>query len=316
VTIAVIDGDIVAFRAAAANESRSIKATHKETGVTTEHAHRTALKEHIKGVFDLDEFDIEDVQEPGDIRHALHAARTTIEGVCKTCAAESFEIYLSGDNNFRLDLPLPTRYKSNRDNTYRPSQLPIVREYLLNKYNAKLVHGREADDMLAQRSYEGIKNKQKIIQVTIDKDAYGYSGWLYNWTKMNEPMLIKGLGEIQMEDKKLKGFGRKWFYAQWVMGDSTDGFRPADLSGKKFGDASAYKLLKDCTTDKECVEAVYKQYKSWYPSELEYMDWSGSTNVTDVIGLMDMYAACAHMKRFDADVFNTRKLLDNLEIDY
>jgi hypothetical protein len=314
-TILIIDGDILSFRCAAANESRSIRVTHKVTGQQTQHAHRTAFKEHIRGSFEVDEFDVEDVQTCEDISHAYHAINTCIEAWMKSCDASSYEVYVSGDDNFRDSLPLPTKYKSNRTGI-KPLQLSDCREYLVKKYKAKIVHGREVDDMLAQRCYEGLQQKIKTVAVTIDGDQQGVAGWMYNWTKMREPKLVTGLGEIELvkDNKDFDGYGRKFYYAQWVLGDATDCFKPCELAKKKFGVVAMYNLLKDCKTDKECVEAVYNQYKIWYPEPTTYTAWEGTEHTKSVIEIMDMYAACAHMKRFEDDVFDTKKLLDKLEI--
>ena len=318
-TILVIDGDLVAFRSAAANEARSIRVTHKETGQTTSHAHKTAFREHIKGVFDESEFDIEEVRTPEDISYAFHAINTTIEGLAKTCKAGEIEVYLGGKNNFRDNLPLPSKYKGNRPES-RPVQLKECRDYLVKRWKAKIVDGREVDDMLAQRCYDGIKSRQKIIAATIDGDQNGVAGWMYNWTKMDKPFLVKGLGEIHLNDdrKDFDGYGRKFFYAQWVYGDwSTDHFKPSEIAGKKFGVVAMYNLLKDCETDKECVQAVYNQYKKWYPKEpIVYKDWQGNEQSKSLIEIMDIYASCAHMKRWEYDVFDTQALLDKLGIEY
>ena len=312
--ILVIDGDIVAFRCAAANETRSIKVTHKITGQSTSHAHRTAFKEHIKDSFEIDEFEIEDVQTAGEIKFALHAINTTIEALVKTCEATEYEVYMSGKGNFRLDLPLPTRYKSNREST-KPLQLKECREFLQARHKAIVVDGQEADDKLSSRCYEGVQNKVWICQATIDKDALSNAGWVYDWTKMDKPKKITGLGELEIDNKGvLRGWGRAWFYAQWVKGDAVDGFKPCEISGKKFGDMGCYNLFKTCTTDKEYVQAIYSQYKKWYPAVVEYTDWQGVKHTTDAIGLMDLYAACCHMVRFEGDKIDTKNLLNKLGV--
>jgi hypothetical protein len=318
-TIAIIDGDIISYRCAAANESRSVKVTHKTTGQTTEHAHRTAFKEHIKGVFEADEFIVEDVQTAEDIKFAYHAMKTTIESLCKSCDTDEYEIYLSGDSNFRDSLPLPTKYKSGRENTIRPLQLKECRNYLVKHHKALHAVNEEADDILARRCFEGVKYKVKTIACTIDGDQNGVEGYMYNWTKMQEPYRVKGLGYIELvkDGKDFDGYGRKFFYAQFLLGDSTDGFKPCQIAGKKFGVAGLYKVLGECKTDKQCMEAVYKQYKTWYPNEFtEYIDWTGKQQKVTLFELMDMYAACCHMKRFEGDVFNTKALLDKLGIKY
>lgn len=316
-TIAILDCDIIAYRCAAANERRSIKATHNVTGQVSEHAHRTGFKEHIKGAFEPEEFTIEDQQHPEDISHAFHAMNTTIEALTKSCKADEVELYISGKDNFRDLLPLPTKYKSGRS-SIKPSQLIDCRNYLINKKGAIVVDGREVDDILAQRCFEGLQYGEKTIACTIDGDQNGVEGWMYNWTKQQEPFLIKGLGKIEItkNNKDFDGYGRKFYYAQWVLGDSTDCFRPAEISGKKFGVVAMYNLLRECKTDKECVEAVYGQYKKWYPEPVTYTAWDGVEHTKDVIAIMDMYAACAHMMRFEGDVFDTKKLLNNLKIQH
>jgi len=316
--IAVIDCDLVAFRCSAANESRSIKVTHKVTQQVTEHTHRTALKEHIKGVFDISEFEIEDQQHPEDISHAFHAMNTTIEALAKSCDADNVELYISGKDNFRDSLPLPSRYKGTRSGSIKPAQLKECRDYLINKKGAVVVDGQEVDDTLAQRCYEGLKEGVATIACTIDGDQNGVAGYMYNWNKMREPKLVQGLGYIGLikDNKDFDGYGRKFFFAQWVLGDSTDCFKPCEIAGKKFGVVAMYKLLGECKTDKECVEAVYKQYKTWYPSPVTYTAWDGVEHTKDAIALMDLYAACCHMRRFEGDVFDTKKLLDRLAIQH
>lgn len=316
-TIAVIDADIVAYRCAAAAETRSIKAVHITTGQEIKCAHRTSLKEQIKDTFEIGEFEIIDVQTPEDIANAIHAMNTCVDAFKKSCKADKVELYISGKDNFRDSLPLPSKYKGNRTGL-RPLHLAKCRDYLI-KNGAEVINGSEVDDMLAQRCYEGMKSRDKVIAVTNDGDQNGVEGWMYNWTKQFEPKLIKGLGEIHLTEnrKDFDGYGRKFFYAQWVYGDwNVDRFKPAELSKKSFGVVALHKLLENCKTDRECVEAVYKQFKSWYPAEVVYNDWTGKQHTTDAIGLMDLYAACAHMLRFDGDVFDTRALLTKLQIEH
>lgn len=316
--IAIIDGDLIAYRAAAANETRSVRVTHKVTGQVTEHAHRTGFKEHIKGIFEADEFLIEDVQTPEDIKFALNGAKSSIKSLCDACEADEYEVYLSGKTNFRDALPLPTKYKSSREGGIRPMQLKECREYLVKHHEAFHAEGCEADDKLAQRCYEGLRSGDITIACTIDGDQNGVAGWMYNWNKMSAPKLVSGLGSIELikDNKDFDGYGRKFFFAQWVLGDATDCFKPCEIAKKKFGVVAMYNLLKDCNTDRECVEAVYKQYKTWYPGVVEYTCWEGKQHTTDAIGLMDLYAACAHMVRFPGDRIDTRKLLTKLEIPF
>jgi hypothetical protein len=187
---------------------------------------------------------------------------------------------------------------------------------------AVIIDNYEVDDKLAMRCHEGLQQGVKTIAATIDGDQNGVAGWMYNWNKHSEPFLVQGFGEIHLvkDNKDFDGYGRKFFYAQWVLGDSVDVFKPCEVAKKKFGVVSMYNLLKDCTNDKEAVQAVYNQYKSWYcPNGCEpvmYIDWQGGSQSKTLIELMDMYAACAHMLRWEGDVFNTEALLDKLGITY
>lgn len=315
-TIVVIDGDIVAFRCAAANEKRSIKATHKTTGQEIVCAHRTAFKEQIRDVFQPEEFDIIDVQTAEDISHAIHGMKTTVAALKKSCNADEVEIYLSGKNNFRDSLPLPTKYKDREG--IKPTQLKDCRKYLEEKMGAIIVDNWEVDDKLAMRCHEGLQQGIKTIAATIDGDQNGVAGWMYNWNKHSEPFLVQGFGEIHLvkDNKDFDGYGRKFFYAQWVLGDSVDVFKPCEVAKKKFGVVAMYNLLKDCKNDKEAVQAVYNQYKAWYGLEVNYTDWQGIEHIkVPLTAFMNMYAQCCHMLRFEGDIFDTEKLLNKLKIE-
>jgi hypothetical protein len=312
----IIDGDIVAFRCAAGNEVRSILVTHKQSFNQTRYKHRTEFRAALSADDKESDYDVVDVQTTEDVKFALHAVNTTIQSFKNICGTDSIEVYISGKNNFRDVLPLPTKYKSGRSDI-KPLQLKACREHLVNKYGAIACHGREADDLLAQRAYEGIRDGVVNIAVSIDKDNAGCEGWLYNWLKMSKPELTQGLGSLELNDKNaLSGKGRKWWYAQIVKGDATDGFKPSQIANKKFGDVSCFKLLAGCKTDKECMQAVYNQYKSWYPERIVYTDWTEKTQDMSIFEFMDMYIACVHMRRWDNDVVSSQALLDKLGIAY
>lgn len=314
--LVVIDGDLVAYRAAAANEKRSIIATHKPTGRKKKFDNRTELKEYISDKnFEMLDFEIEDVQEAEDIRFALHSIKTTIKGLCDSCGGNNYIVVVSGEDNFRKSIPLPTQYKSNRKDMTHPLQLKEVKEYILKHHPSEVAIG-EADDVLSAYAYKGWKEKKKIVQCSIDKDALSNVGWLYDWTKMSEPIFINGLGELHEEGKKIKGTGRKWFYFQTIVGDPIDGYKPSELCGIKFGDRSAYKLLNDLQTDKECWQAIVDIYKSWYPSPVTYTAWDSVEYTKDWCEIMQMYVDCAHMTRFSGDRVVVKEVIDKLGVTY
>ncbi len=305
----VIDGDLLAFKAAAVNEDRSISCFHP---VTQEHRtarNRTEFKASLLG--DYAEWNITDVQEPKPIEYAHKIAREMIAGWLNRAEASTFEIVLSGPNNFRLDIPLPTRYKSNRDGGIRPLQLKPLKKWLEQEYNAVVTDGYEADDYLAMCAYAGEQSGKKIVQATIDKDARGYTSWLLELDGDGPVERIEGFGELVLKEGKLKGKGQIWMLAQSLLGDKADGYRPADLSGQKFGDVACYNLLKDCTNVKEAMSAIYSQYFEWYSSPITYTTWDGKGCTKDAVGIWQMYFDAARMLRWPGDKIDLRKVLMN-----
>lgn len=319
--VIIIDGDVIAYKAAAANETRSITATHNATEKVTEWDNRTAFRDFLKEhALSEEDYTIADVQDPRHVSYGVSLVNQMIKRICDTARVKDYEILLSGKENFRDRIPLPKRYKSGRDDSIRPVQLRAIRQHLIDNHGAIIIEGEEADDAIAARMWTGYQAYEKagddrVIGATVDKDAYGTMGWLFNWDKMDKPILISGLGELHWEGKKIKGTGRKWFYAQATMGDPVDYYRPADLcKGAKFGDAACFKLYDQCTTDLECWQAMYGQYMKWYPQPVTYTAHDGVEYTKDAIDIMQMYVDCAHMRRFAGDRIDCRAVLTKLGV--
>lgn len=313
--IAIIDGDLLAFKSSAVCEQRSIEVTH----IPSNRKKVFKTRREMKSFVDLDKFPIEDflikdVQTPEDVSFALHTAKQMIKKICDACETNQYEIYLSGPNNFRDKLPLPQRYKGNREGLMRPLLLSEVKEYLIKYHKAEVVEG-EADDKLSIRQWEGYKTKQKIIGCSTDKDSLGTFGWVFNWDKMQEPMFIEGLGELYLDEKgKIRGHGNKWKYIQWTLGDTADGLNPTYLCGARFGEKTAYKLFSNLKTEKECWKAVHDLYLKWYPQSVEYIDQNGAKNCADYLNIAQIYWDGIHMMRWEGDRVNIKQVMKNMEI--
>lgn len=316
--IAVIDGDEIAYRIAAACEKRTINVINKSNGKSAKFNNRTELKNILAGL-EVPEghFDISDHQEADKIENALHSVKVSISNIKEKCKADKVELYLSGKDNFRDSIPLPTRYKASRDDTIRPLLLKEIREYIETKYSAVIVNGQEVDDVVCHRMYDGFKNKEKIVGVTTDKDARGSVGWLFNPDKMSEPEFINGLGKLYIDDKdKVRGEGRKWLYCQTLMGDPTDDYKPTEICKVRFGEKGAFKILDPLTTDQECWQAIYDTYKKWYPDMTTYTDWQGVERTVDVFFIMQMYFDCARMRKFENDTCDVKELLIKMGVKF
>lgn len=316
-SLCVIDGDLIGFKSSAACEKRFIKAVHKATSRSKDFQHRTAFRDWLKeqDKWEESEFEIIDDRTVDPIENCLHTVKVMIDNIWKASDCAEFKIVVQGEGNFRDDLLLPTKYKSNRTDSIRPFHLKEVQSYLIGKYKAEKANGRESDDVLSSYAYEGFKTKKRIVQATIDKDAKQCAGWLYDWDKMQEPRFINGLGELFLNEKgKVDGYGRKWLYLQVTIGDPSDAYKPTELCGAKYGEKAALKDFADLQTDKDCWLKIQELYKSWYPEEITYTAWNGQDIVASYLDLMQVYIDCGHMQRWEGDRINVRDVFDKLGV--
>lgn len=312
--LVVIDGDLVAFRCAAATEKRSVIATNKETLDELEFDTVTKFKEWAGA--DFDDYELKPVRTPEPIAHTIKGMKMMVDKIISACGTNKYHIVISGEDNFRKEIPLPTQYKDSRKSAGKPVNLALAKAYLVERMNAEVAKG-EADEALVAYAYQGYRNKQKVIQATIDKDGYHGPTWLYDWDNMDVPQLIEGLGKLYVNTSDtVKGRGRLFLYYQMLFGDPADCYKPCEIAKVKFGEKSAYKLLKDCTTDKEAVEAIVKQYKKWYPEPVWYEAWDGKKHQKSWLEIWQMYADCAFMPRWDGDRLGVKKLCEKLGVNY
>lgn len=322
--VLVLDGDEIAFQIAAACEQRGILATNMTNEFQKAFKTRMELKDFLHGLTIPDNFYlIEDTQIAEDERNAFATVKAKLANYRSKFKTNKIEIYLSGSGNFRDSLPLPNKYKDNRKDSIRPLLLQKVRDYLINYQKAIVVNGMEADDMLSIRSYSGYKTSdQRVISVTVDKDAMGYTGYIFNPDKMTEPQLIDGYGELYINEKDdVKGYGRVWTYFQILNGDPVDGYKPTELvervTGKKprFGEKAVFKLLSPCTSDKEAWQVIHNQFANWFGTEpFKYVDWQGVEHEVTYIEIIQMYFMCAKMLRWEGDFPQVKDILTKMGI--
>lgn len=304
--IALIDLDTPVYKAAAAVEERGIIVTHSPTGIQKSFSTRTEFKDLLKSkdkIYKLSEYEIEDTQEAEPAEHAFHILNNHIKFILDSFWCDEVVYMMSGKTNFRNDLPLPTKYKSNRT-ALRPLLLKQVQTYAWKKYNAVVTQNEEPDDMQVWMGYEILKRGDIPVIVTGDKDSKAYSGLsLFNPDKPEEGVIIiPDLGSIWEDEKgKVRALGMKQYALQQLIGDTIDGFKPAELCGVKFGEKSALKLLEPCKTEKEVLEVVVSKFREWYPSPFEYTAWDGKKIQSDWKHMLNLYHACCRMKETKDD---------------
>ena len=304
--IALIDLDTPVYKAAAAVEERGIIVTHSPTGIQKSFSTRTEFKDLLKSkekIDKLSEYEIEDTQEAEPAEHAFHILNNHIKFILDSFWCDEVVYMISGKTNFRSDLPLPTKYKSNRVGL-KPLLLKQVQTYAWKKYKAIVTQNEEPDDMQVWMGYEILKRGDIPVVCSIDKDGKAYSGLsLFNPDKPELGVqVIPDLGVIIEDEKgKVRANGMKQYGLQMLVGDSVDGFKPTELCGIKFGEKSAMKLLEPCKTEKEVLEVVVSKFCEWYPESFEYTAWNGDKVESDWKHMLALFHQCVRMKETKDD---------------
>ena len=319
--IVVVDADTLIYQAAAVNEERTISVTHEPTGIVKSFNTRTEFKKTMKEKQKeiTADYLICDVQTPKDLSCTLHSIDLSINKLEAKFPFADF-IYCAGDeNNFRLDLPLPKRYKSGRDTTLRPKLLKAAHSYFDKKYKPKKANGYEADDLSAILAYEHQHDGNNVVLAGTDKDSKQFVGiTLWNYNKPDErPVCIQDMHPMSLGSyKQILSYGIPYLAAQLLLGDKTDGFSPTDLCNDRFGTAACLKLLKDCKTPKEVLEVVVKQYQTWFPDTIEYTAWNGDKIEADWKYILELYFKCARMKTSYTDELNVWEFMEGYNVKF
>lgn len=320
------DYDTIKYTVGFASENRSIIATNKLTGNSLTLKNRTALKEHLDS-FNMNrespllitEFDIDDIQEPLSPDVVSKILTNTVNNIVKHLQGKEYYGYIGRGKVFRHHLAKIKEYKGGRS-SLKPVNLQLIEEMLLERFNGKIAtDDLEADDWLSIDSYAAWKDwsktrhqKDRLIVVTEDKDALQCGGsHLFNPTKMTLPFTIKNeLGEVSLREdttaKTITGWGRKFLYAQMLLGDSVDNYSPTALVAKdnphkRFGDVGCFNLLNKLNTDEDCLKAIVEQYRKWYPKPVTFTSHDGNEYTYSWLEVANEIWQLARMKRFVGD---------------
>jgi hypothetical protein len=213
---------------------------------------------------------------PPPFNYVAELLDNRIAEICgKVMATKPPILYLTGEGNFREKIAKKKVYKGNRDQSGKPWHYKNLLSYMKVAYTTIVVEGMEADDALCT---EQVINQQLIsnlfysgprvetIICTRDKDLRQCPGWHFGWELGNQPQFgpefVEGFGYISLSDdnKKLRGVGDKFFYAQLIMGDPVD-----NIPGvPKLGPKAAFDILGNTQTRAEAEKAVVGAYMACY----------------------------------------------------
>lgn len=350
---AVIDFDLICFKAASAGEKRFILVTHTPTGAKKQFKSRTEFYGHYakkaggwlakankeregkgKEGFKLEDFEIVDDRKVDDISFIFNSINKMTARILDACKTSKYKAYLGDGDTFRNKVATVTKYKGGREDMIKPLYLKDSRQYVKDKFNAtevvenKDLTNLEADDWLVVEATKGFNEyletgKCTTVQVTSDKDGKSNYGLLFNPDKMKSPFLIKDYGKLFLHKKSIDskeevdGYGDIWLIYQALAGDSADCYFPNKLSKINVGSKTVYKKLKDTNTMKEGLEVMVEMYKEMYPEPVTYNHCYTDEEVTkDWLGLANEYFTLAYMKRTEDDDTTFTKLLEENNIEY
>lgn len=312
-TIAFVDGDLLCFRAAAANEVRSVSVTHTPSQKSKTFKNRTEFKKSMIAKFGEDgweakmqNYELVDMQESNSLSIALRNVKSRIDKLKTALCADEIEVYINaGGDVFRHKLDLPTPYKGFRTDILKPLQLADVKRYAIERFDAKLVSEIETDDMVTIRAYEELAKGNKAIICTSDKDAGQSSGiYIHDWTVENPTTdHVPEIGWLKLtpaargKPAKVEGLGLKFLAYQLLFGDPVDAYKPSAVAGKRYGAVSAFNALNERNDADSILQAVVDQYKEWYPEPVTYTTHGGREVTKDWSEMLELYFKCAYMHR-------------------
>lgn len=178
-----------------------------------------------------------------------------IDNTLAETGADSLSIFLSGENNFRYDIY--PEYKANRPKE-RPRHLKDLKQYLIDRYNAQVSDGCEADDLLGIEQcahFEIDEALNTTIICSLDKDLRMIPGNHYSFEisgKTNGTSWVRPAEQCFVEPFD----GLRHFYTQCLVGDPADNIKGAAGIGK----VKAARILAECTTEEELFRAVLDHF--------------------------------------------------------
>lgn len=180
-----------------------------------------------------------------DIKSALDKTDELVSNILTQClggfyAPNEYQIYLTGEGNFREDIAKTLVYKGNRKGVDKPPHLQEIKEYLQSEYKAIVSGGEEADDLIA---IEATKLGYKACIASVDKDFLQVPCWHYNISKQE----FSKVSELE---------GLRFFYSQILTGDRADNIQGVVGIGPK----KAEKFLLDCQNEHEMFKVVLDKH--------------------------------------------------------
>lgn len=124
------------------------------------------------------------------------AVENILYGTMQRLKADGFEVYLSHEGNWRkLYDPL---YKANRKDLARPLLLSHLRDYLREKHDAEAWNGLEADDVVSIIATSTRREEEELVVCGRDKDFGCIPGKYHDISKGDDVVIETTLEEANL----------------------------------------------------------------------------------------------------------------------
>lgn len=237
-TIAIIDGDVLCYKACKPRWEKKVRRVDDTTFVELDDAGKRIPLEYTQ------EEDTEYLEQ------CWETFKIELQKLVDSLYCDDFLMAVKGTGNFRNTIYAEYKLNRNTDEAKQNIFVPTLRKLAVMEGYAVESTGREADDLLRIWAEEAKQSEQDYVICSIDKDLLCIPGrhWL-----MHKEMFV----EIDQET------ALRHYYEQLLKGDPTD-----NIPGiPKIGPVKAQKILIDCKTEFEFQERVIEQYLSFYGEE-------------------------------------------------
>ncbi len=269
--IALIDGDIIVYRAGFSAQSTYYAIINRKDGFEIEFEPHQKKKEVIQVSSHMglttEEWALDARIMVRPVSHACQAAKLILEAIIAEIKPDQVRIFLTSNDksNYRFKIAKTKKYKGNRT-APKPKHYDDVRKYLIEQWAAEVITGEEADDAMGKA--QTVPGVESVI-CSIDKDLDIIPGLHYNFVK-DERYKVSFFGSLKLYTlasgrQAIRGGGLKWFYAQMLLGDNADNI--PGITG--CGPIKVFNILNPLTTETEVHNRVLGIYNSAYPDGLE-----------------------------------------------
>ena len=240
--VALIDGDIVCWRAAAVAEKKYYLAAEYDVTEGSWVGLEFDSAKEAKGKGST----IWSRTKDKGSDFAVEALRTSMNSIVARTRPSSYQVWLSGRDNFRYAIAKTKPYKGHREYIDKPQHYKVCREALINEYGAKITEGYEADDAIGIGMGElGVGG----FVASIDKDLDQLAGWHFNWVRDTVYRISRRDADFRL-------------YTQILAGDPTD-----DVPGLEgIGESKARVILEGAKDSGDLFQRTWAAYR-------DRLDW-------------------------------------------